>query len=167
MTLVDGELHRSLPALLKAQRRNGDAIGVLILDDSEFDLRDHARMARRAESLLSLAVYTYADQALYDMEVTGTAGIELLLLDVNMPRMNGFEFLRAARARLTDALPPVVMLTTSADPGDLTRAAADPDIRAYLRKPMRAGEVDRILQCLHDDLPVPPELDMLAALNRY
>jgi CheY-like chemotaxis protein len=47
---------------------------------------------------------------------------DVMLLDLNMPGLNGFEVLTAIKTdpRLNQI--PVVMLTTSKDPGDVTRA---------------------------------------------
>lgn len=62
----------------------------------------------------------------------------LILLDINMPVMNGFEFIEAY-----EGLPEnwksqilVVMLTTSLHDADLQRAKAHPSIAEYFYKPM-------------------------------
>ena len=53
---------------------------------------------------------------------TGPRQRRLVLLDVNMPRMNGLEFLRALRAAPALQPTPVVMLTTSDDDRDRPEA---------------------------------------------
>lgn len=45
----------------------------------------------------------------------------LLLLDINMPRMDGVEVLRALKADPNTALIPVIMLTTTDDPREVQR----------------------------------------------
>lgn len=47
---------------------------------------------------------------------------DVILLDINMPGMNGFEVLAALKAHPHLAQIPVVMLTTSSHEGDITRA---------------------------------------------
>lgn len=71
---------------------------------------------------------------------------DLILLDVNMPLMNGFEFLDAYRE-----LPPaqqcstvVVMLTTSLHPRDVERAHGLP-VSGFLSKPLTADKVNEII----------------------
>ncbi|WP_426062052.1 response regulator [Hymenobacter sp. B1770] len=72
---------------------------------------------------------------------------DLIFLDVNMPLMNGFEFLAAYRQ-----LPPaqqcatvMVMLTTSLHPRDVQRAHHLP-VSSFLTKPLTAEKVTAILQ---------------------
>lgn len=72
---------------------------------------------------------------------------DLIFLDVNMPLMNGFEFLAAFRE-----LPPaqqqatiVVMLTTSLHPRDVERAQSLP-VSGFLTKPLTTAKVTESIQ---------------------
>ncbi|AUX27352.1 chemotaxis protein CheY [Sorangium cellulosum] len=59
----------------------------------------------------------------------------LVLLDLNMPRMNGIEFLRELRSDVTLRATPVVVLTTSNDDRDKVDAY-DLNVAGYLLKPV-------------------------------
>lgn len=59
----------------------------------------------------------------------------LVLLDLNMPRMNGIEFLRELRADPELALTPVVVLTTSDDERDRVDAY-HLNVAGYILKPV-------------------------------
>lgn len=77
----------------------------------------------------------------------GPACPQLILLDMNMPVMNGLAFLDAytqwpAAHRLS---PVIVMLTTSLHERDLTRARALP-IAGFLDKPLTREKVTAILR---------------------
>ena len=59
----------------------------------------------------------------------------VMLLDINMPRLNGIEVLQKVRADVRTRLLPVVMLTTSTEEVDLLRAYQN-GANAYVRKPV-------------------------------
>ncbi|WP_375436875.1 response regulator [uncultured Hymenobacter sp.] len=71
----------------------------------------------------------------------------LIFLDVNMPRMNGFEFLEAyqqlplAKRRAIV----IVMLTTSVHLRDLQRLEALP-VAGYISKPLNSDKVQHVLE---------------------
>lgn len=68
----------------------------------------------------------------------------LILLDVNMPDMNGFAVLSRLRQHAAVGNVPVVMLTSCSAPDDVARAfklGAD----GYLSKPVKVGVVRRLL----------------------
>lgn len=71
----------------------------------------------------------------------------LILLDVNMPLMNGFEFLAAYRQLpvTQQQATVVVMLTTSLHPRDVARAQ-QLAITDFLTKPLTAAKVQELMQ---------------------
>ncbi|MGB3780010.1 MAG: response regulator [Tunicatimonas sp.] len=71
----------------------------------------------------------------------------LVLLDINMPVMNGFEFLAAYDKLEMDNKQSVVvvMLTTSLNPNDLKRLDDLPN-QGFLNKPLTAKMVDQVLE---------------------
>ena len=74
---------------------------------------------------------------------------ELILLDINMPVMNGFEFLEAYRKlEWRDRQPGAVfMLTTSTHPLDIERLKTLP-IQGYLTKPLTREAVDSLVKTI-------------------
>jgi two-component system chemotaxis response regulator CheY len=77
--------------------------------------------------------------------------IGLILLDWNMPRMNGLDFLHALRSdpRVRDL--PVIMLTTEAERSKMIQAI-EAGARHYLTKPFEAETLAvKIAQCLAAD----------------
>lgn len=79
-------------------------------------------------------------------------GITLVLLDLNMPEMNGLEFLERRRAEGLHPDVPVVLVTTESTPEDEERGrAAGAD--DYLRKPFVPADLERLVARLQRERP--------------
>ena len=87
--------------------------------------------------------------ALEQMRAASEMGVlpNLILLDLNMPRMNGFEVLTALRADPSLAHLPVVVFTTSQAPADVKRAYAL-QANSYLSKPTHLDEFLSVIKLL-------------------
>ena len=72
---------------------------------------------------------------------------DLLLLDLKMPKKNGFEVLQAAKADPLLAKIPVVVLTVSQDLADVTQAY-QLGARTFLVKPLDLAELRQLCQTL-------------------
>jgi CheY-like chemotaxis protein len=72
---------------------------------------------------------------------------DLIFLDINMPAMNGWEFLdaysRLEKHHKGNVV--MVMLTTSLNPDDRSRAHGIPDVAGFETKPLTQEKVDHIL----------------------
>ena len=66
---------------------------------------------------------------------------ELVLLDVAMPRMDGFEALKRLKADAATSDVPVIMVTAKGRPEDLAMAR-NLGARDYINKPWADGEVE-------------------------
>ena len=68
--------------------------------------------------------------------VRGTPNIAMVLCDLNMPRMNGLEFLENVRKQGAYAALPVVMLTTEGQ-ADLIQRAKGLGAKGWITKPFK------------------------------
>lgn len=92
---------------------------VLIVDDGADARNLLARVLRYAGYQTACA-----DGGAEALRAIDAARPDLVLLDVNMPDVDGFDVLAALAARLGPAAPPVIMLTAQSDPASRDRAAA-------------------------------------------
>ena len=76
------------------------------------------------------------------------ADVRLILLDWNMPEMNGIEFLRAIKDRPGLSEIPVIMLTTESERRKMIEAI-EAGAKHYLTKPFQPETLaTKILQCV-------------------
>lgn len=71
------------------------------------------------------------------------------LLDINMPRMNGHEFLENLRGMEADGDSVVFMFTTSDSPQDIARAYAN-RVNGYFVKPQNTTGLKTVLKTIQD-----------------
>jgi two-component system chemotaxis response regulator CheY len=101
----------------------------LIVDDS----RVIRRVARRMLEELNFAV-SEAEDGLQALNHCRAEMPDAILLDWNMPVMNGIEFLRALRKELGGDKPIVVFCTTESDVGHIVEAM-NAGANEYIMKP--------------------------------
>lgn len=123
---------------------------VLIIDDNENDLLFARLIMERLGDTFEVVEHESAKAALAFLRDQPDHGIALILLDINMPGMNGFEFLEAYDGLLAEqrAHAVVVMLTSSPDPRDQARAATFASVKGYITKPIDKASAQGLLKLL-------------------
>jgi CheY-like chemotaxis protein len=124
---------------------------IMLIDDSEADNFIHQRILRKADVSHNIIVKKSGQDALDFLISEGADGSkpapELIFLDINMPGMNGWEFLEHYRnlQREEKAGIIVCLLTTSVAEADKERAKGQPQIKSYLHKPLTEAVINSIL----------------------
>lgn len=115
------------------------SIEVLLAEDSPADARLVKEAFKDSVIRVNLNVVPDGEAALSYLRGEGKyAGAEfpdLILLDLNMPRMDGREFLRLAKKDPCFRRIPMVVLTTSKDVEDIVKSY-DLHANSYVRKPL-------------------------------
>lgn len=127
------------------------ALNILLIEDDQVDVMNVKRAFEKNRIANPLYV---AGDGLEAMEMLKAGKVpserRIILLDLNMPRMNGIEFLRQLRADPDLMLTPVVVLTTSDDERDKINAY-NLNVAGYLLKPVTFINF----------------VEVMAALNKY
>ncbi|MFK7994341.1 MAG: response regulator [Granulosicoccus sp.] len=124
----------------------------LLIDDSEIDQRLYKRVLNKSGLVEEVRGFAYADEALDYLLENPQLEVSVIFLDINMPRMNGFEFLEAASKQLEHdvAKVVVVMLTTSLNPDDENRARSFEAVKDFVSKPLSYEDVQKVVDLLSE-----------------
>ena len=131
-------------------------LNILLVEDDELDVMNVRRAFKKNNITNPLYVAGNGLEAL-DM-LRGVDGgppaipaeRRLILLDLNMPKMNGIEFLRELRADPEIGLIPVIVLTTSDEDRDKVEAY-QLNVAGYILKPVTLAHF----------------IETMATLNKY
>lgn len=130
-------------------------INILLVEDDEVDVMNVRRAFKKNNIQNPLFVAPNGLEALHMLRQDDGPSLipperRLILLDLNMPKMSGIEFLQELRADPKLRFIPVVVLTTSNQDQDRLRAY-DLNVAGYLLKPVQFGNFS----------------DLMASLNTY
>jgi len=118
-------------------------IRTLIVDDSSV-MRKIVERALRQAGLDPLVVHE-AGSGVEGIDVLKVKQVDLILSDINMPAMDGLEFLRQIQLQNLAPGVPVVMITTESSE-EHVKQAIQAGARGYIRKPFTAEQVkERVL----------------------
>jgi two-component system, chemotaxis family, chemotaxis protein CheY len=121
-------------------------VRTLIVDDSSV-MRKIVERSLRQAGIDPLVVHE-AGSGTEALDVLKGKQVDLILSDINMPSMDGLEFLRQIHAQNLAPGVPVVMITTESSE-EHVRQAIQAGARGYIRKPFTADEVkERVLPLL-------------------
>jgi two-component system chemotaxis response regulator CheY len=122
-------------------------IRTLIVDDSSV-MRKIVERSLRQAGLNPLVVYE-AGSGTEGVELLRAKQVDLILSDINMPSMDGLEFLRQIRSQNLAPGVPVVMITTESSEEHVKQAILA-GAQGYIRKPFTAEQVkERVLPLLN------------------
>ncbi|MBD2157409.1 response regulator [Leptolyngbya sp. FACHB-16] len=127
---------------------------ILLVEDDEVDIMNIKRAFSKNKIANPLYVARNGLEALDMLRgINGQAPTipdtrRLILLDLNMPKMNGIEFLTELRQTPELAFTPVVVLTTSGEDKDRVEAYRF-NVAGYILKPVTFGSFVEVMVALN------------------
>ncbi len=132
---------------------NGAKTTLLLIEDGEADQQLVARALQSAKIKTDLYIVDNGEDGLAflrgDGKHSGSPRPDLILLDLNLPRIDGKQVLREIRADEKLREIPVVMLTTSSEERDIVESYRL-GVNAYITKPMEAHDFMDSVQKLEE-----------------
>ena len=144
---------------------DGMPIKVLLVEDSPGDVRLTQEAFRTANKSIHLHVASDGVAAMAFLRREGTyanaSRPDLILLDLNLPKMDGREVL--ARIKEDDSLKtiPTLILTTSDAEADILKSY-QLQANCYLNKPVRFDAFESLVKCINEfwltKVKLPPQV---------
>lgn len=120
----------------------------ILLVDDEDDCNFITRLVlKKAGFTGRLTCFTSPEEALDHMRLKQDPP-DLMFVDINMPRINGFELLLRCEAEglLPNGLTSVIMFSSSNRPADLERALSITSVSGYVEKALTVDSFEQVLR---------------------
>lgn len=123
---------------------------IMLVDDNQTDNMIHRRILTKANVAENIVDFLFAEDALNYLKTIEGHDTDLIFLDINMPQMNGFEFLEELEKQKDNPknLPVIVMLSTLNPNWDNDVSKKYPLIRHFFTKPLTEKFVFEVIESI-------------------
>ena len=124
---------------------------VLLIDDNDVDLKINSKIIKISNLFDEIVICQSGDEGLTYLNRSMHEGKKLpdfILLDIQMPDMDGFDFLELYKKlpkKLTSKCL-IAMLSSTLDFGDIKKAEASLHVVKLLKKPLYPNELEDLLK---------------------
>ncbi|MDP1726022.1 MAG: response regulator [Bacteroidota bacterium] len=113
---------------------------VILIDDDPINNFVNKKLIQRLFDEIEIIEFLDAVSALKYLDNNKP---DFIFLDINMPEMNGWDFLKAYE-KMTEQSS-VIILTTSIDPADRARSEMYPFVEGFFVKPLNIGATQKVI----------------------
>ena len=124
-------------------------ITVMLVDDNRIDLFIHNEFIKQMKIAHSVIEYSFAKDAIIFLQnADSSIWPELILLDIHMPIMNGFDFLDEYILLPEDSRKKckIIIVSSSLDKSDKQKAKSNPLVIELLEKPLNREKLLELLK---------------------
>jgi DNA-binding response OmpR family regulator len=132
---------------------------VILIEDNSGDVKLINFAMRNIEHAPELIHFDYGKDFLAWVEENGLDDVVLILLDFNLPMLNGQDIMNLMNERHTDVRPPIVILSSSCSPVDIKKSYAL-GANAFVAKPV---ELDDFCETIEVTIKFWCDLNLLSA----
>lgn len=123
--------------LLKDKEDN--SFNILVVDDEPSYRKAMKRLLKRDGHSVTLA-----EDGIDGLRILEKKEFDMVLTDINMPNMNGWEFLKKLDALYPDL--PAAIITGYLEKSDITNSKVDSSTRKILRKPIKLKDIRELIE---------------------
>ncbi|MEP0713769.1 response regulator [Algoriphagus sp.] len=117
---------------------------ILLIDDDPIINFVHTKIINRRFPHIPLVVFENGLEGLNYIQ-SHPSNSYLVFLDLNMPKMNGWEFLKAISLDEHELDFQVHIVTSSVDPEDREAAQKNENVQSFLKKPLKDEDLEKII----------------------
>jgi CheY-like chemotaxis protein len=117
------------------------------VDDSKIDLFIHAEIIKQVSATATCLNFNFAGDALLYLSNEKNNWPNIILLDIHMPIMNGFDFIEQYKKMPNSlrALCKIIMLSSSLNPNDQEKIKQEAEVFEFIEKPLSADKIRNAL----------------------
>ena len=115
---------------------------ILLVEDDDIFLFTATFVLNKAFPNTEITIKHQGEEAL---EYLKEHSPDLLFLDLNMPKMDGWEFLEALKTSDLSVTYPIIIVTSSIDPEDKRKAERNELVKDYLEKPLNVDVLKALI----------------------
>ena len=124
-------------------------IHILLVEDNEGDIILTKKALQDAKLINKLSIVRNGEEALNFFENNSVDIPDLILLDINLPKMNGHEVLKNIKSNEKIKHIPIIMLTTSSSEKDIYSSYQN-HANCYITKPVDINEFFKVVSALEN-----------------
>ncbi len=126
-------------------------VSILLIEDNEGDIMLTKEAFEESKIVNKIIVARDGQQAVnyFEGQPASHEIPHLILLDINLPKMNGHEVLQYIKSNETYKSIPVIMLTTSSSNKDITQCYKK-NVNCYVTKPIDVSDFMQVITKIED-----------------
>jgi CheY-like chemotaxis protein len=120
---------------------------IMLVDDNKIDLFIHTEIIKQISSRATCMNFNFAGDALLYLSNKKDNWPNIILLDIHMPIMNGFDFLSQYKKFPNNlrAVCKIIMLSSSLNPNDQEKIKQESEVFAFIEKPLSEDKIRKAL----------------------
>jgi CheY-like chemotaxis protein len=123
-------------------------LNFIVIDDSKLDCFIADKIIQNTGRAESIKVFQQATEALSYINTTPSSATTIVFVDIQMPVMNGFEFVESFE-KLPDNLKGnyhIYMLSSSINENDIAKVKGYSSVKHFLNKPLTNDTITAVLE---------------------